>query len=137
MASYNSFPDELLAHILSFLPTKQAPSTSVIAKKWRTLFAFRHNLDFEGSDILNPVVDEEDNYRGDSINKFSVECVFELDKDHVDGWINNALEHGVSELHLCLTYEMHLYLSSNLFISKTLVKLTLGEELNIQYLPSE
>ncbi|EOA25066.1 hypothetical protein CARUB_v10018374mg [Capsella rubella] len=153
MNSLNCLPDELLAKILSFLPIKQAASTSLIAKRWRTLFAVRHNLDFDDSEILDPKVDEEDMYNvyesfwsfvdrtlalqgSVHINKFSLKCGYEpQEEDHVDGWINNALERGVSELHLHLTDEMRFRLPSNLFISNTLVKLTLGEELSIHYLP--
>ncbi|EOA25197.1 hypothetical protein CARUB_v10018508mg [Capsella rubella] len=151
MTTLNNLPDELLAKILSFLPTKKAASTSIIAKRWRTLFALRRNLDFDDSNILDPVMAKEDSYRawfrsfvdrtlalqgGVHINKFTLQCVLEHDKIHVDRWINKSLQRGVSELHLRLKDDKWLRLPSSLFVSRTLVKLTLGEELSIQYLPS-
>ncbi|XP_010425904.1 PREDICTED: putative F-box/LRR-repeat protein At3g44810 isoform X2 [Camelina sativa] len=155
MASLNCLPDELLVQILSILPTKQAASTSVLAKRWRTLFAVRQNLDFDDSDFLNPeeVGEEDMDEIRDSfksfvdrtlalqgaqpINKFSLKCGDEPGEDHVDGWINNAVKCGVSELHLCLTGDMRICFPSNLFVSKTLVKLILGKEFSIDCVPSD
>ncbi|XP_019100161.1 PREDICTED: putative F-box/LRR-repeat protein At3g44810 [Camelina sativa] len=153
MASMNCLPDELLVQILSFLPTKKAASTSVLAKRWRTLFAVRQNLDFDDSDFLNPEeVGEDDmdeikesfrNFVGRTlslqgaqrINKLSLKCGEVPGEDHVDGWIINALDRGVSELKLCLTDEIRTFLPSNLFINKTLVNLTLGKKLAINNIP--
>ncbi|CAL9245804.1 unnamed protein product [Arabidopsis halleri] len=50
----SGLPEALCCHILSFLPTKEAASTSVLSKKWRYLFAFVPNLDFDDSVYLNP-----------------------------------------------------------------------------------
>jgi hypothetical protein len=50
----SSLPDDISSHILSFLPTKEAASTSVLSKKWRYLFAFVPNLDLDDSVYLNP-----------------------------------------------------------------------------------
>ncbi|XP_019100160.1 PREDICTED: putative F-box/LRR-repeat protein At3g44810 [Camelina sativa] len=155
MASWDCLPDELLVEILSFLPTKQAASTSVLAKRWRTLFAVRQNLDFDDSDFLNPEeVGEDDmdeineSFRNfvdrtlalqgaQPINKLSLKCGEEPGEDHVDGWIINTLDRGVSELQLCLTFHMRTRLPSNLFVSKTLVKLILGKEFCIDCVPSD
>ncbi|CAA7024408.1 unnamed protein product [Microthlaspi erraticum] len=43
-------PDEVLGKILSFLPTKQAASTSILSKEWRYLFRLVDNLDFDDKD---------------------------------------------------------------------------------------
>lgn len=45
----NGLPDPLISHILSFLPTKTAASSSVLSKRWRFLFASATNLDFESN----------------------------------------------------------------------------------------
>ncbi|XP_019101436.1 PREDICTED: putative F-box/LRR-repeat protein At5g25860 isoform X2 [Camelina sativa] len=126
----SSLPDEILAQILSYLPTKRAASTSVLSKRWRTLFslmnhlfASQHHLDFDDSYFLNPKLSKQQRSRrrnetGQSfrafvdktllscsnrpINKFSLKHR-EDDLHHMDQtnrWISNVLERGVSELHL-------------------------------------
>ncbi|CAH2058985.1 unnamed protein product [Thlaspi arvense] len=59
--AFISLPDEILAKILSFLPTKRAASTSLISKRWRHLFplmnhlfASQHRLDLDDSDLVYP-----------------------------------------------------------------------------------
>ncbi|XP_010514807.1 PREDICTED: putative F-box/LRR-repeat protein At3g44810 isoform X2 [Camelina sativa] len=154
MTSLNCLPDELLVQILSFLPTKRAASTSVLAKRWRTLFVIRQNLDFDDSDFLNwedvgeddmdeiresfkDFVDRTLDLQGPQpINKVSLKCGEEPGEDHVDDWIINTLDRGVSELHLCLTFHRRTHFPSNLFVSKTLVKLILGKEFSIDCVPS-
>ncbi|CAA7016708.1 unnamed protein product [Microthlaspi erraticum] len=50
----SGLPDPLISHILSFLTTKEAASMSVLSSKWRYLFAFVTNLDFDASVYLTP-----------------------------------------------------------------------------------
>ncbi|KAG7566424.1 F-box-like domain superfamily [Arabidopsis suecica] len=110
-------PDEVLGKILSLIPTKQAASTSLLAKKWRNVFRLVHNLDFDDSVLLQP---EEDKQVRDVIkecfrnfvdrtlalqcasplNKFSLKCHYDHDSElaHVFPWVCNALDRGVLEL---------------------------------------
>ncbi|XP_010513740.1 PREDICTED: F-box/LRR-repeat protein At3g60040-like [Camelina sativa] len=119
-------PDEVLADILSRVPTKLAASTSVLSKRWRNLFALVHNLDFDASDLLQPEEDEEErdvmreSFRdfvdrtlalqcGSPIKKFSLKCVI----------------HMASELDCPADKEYgEVFLPSELFKSKTLICVT-------------
>ncbi|XP_019101672.1 PREDICTED: F-box/LRR-repeat protein At3g59200-like [Camelina sativa] len=135
----SNLPNPLISHILSYLPTKEAASTSVLSKKWRYLFAFVSNLDFDDSDYQNDIgrsdaeistsfmdfVDRVLSLQGNlTVNRFSLDCSsFDLDLDRVTGWILNVLRRGVSDLDLSV---LEYTLPSEVFVSKTLVKLKLG-----------
>ncbi|CAN6898827.1 unnamed protein product [Brassica oleracea] len=124
---FNRLPNPLISHILSFLPTKEAASTSVLSKRWRLLFASVTNLDFE-SDEESPSFVEFVNRvlalgGNDSINRFSLIFTDYPDPDTVTPWILNVLRRGVSELELSVS---DYPLPPEIFVSKTLAKLKLG-----------
>ncbi|ESQ44165.1 hypothetical protein EUTSA_v10006442mg, partial [Eutrema salsugineum] len=125
----SGLPNPLISHILSFLPTKEAVSTSVLAKRWRFLFASVTNLDFESGDDENSTsfmefVDRVLALQGNApLSKFSLNCSDYPDPDRVNGWILNVLRRGVSELDLSLS---EYPLPPKIFVSKTLVRLKLG-----------
>ncbi|KAG7566525.1 FBD domain [Arabidopsis suecica] len=143
MDLFSKLPDEVISHILSSLPTKEAASTSVLAKKWRHLFAFVPSLDFDDSDFLHPeegkrekdgiiqsfmdFVDRVLALQGDSpIKKFSLNVKTGVDPDRVDRWICNVLQRGVSHLDLFMDFEEDYSLPYQISVSKTLVELKTG-----------
>ncbi|KAL9817408.1 F-box/LRR-repeat protein [Arabidopsis thaliana] len=134
----SSLPDDISSHILSFLPTKEAASTSVLSKKWRYLFAFVPNLDLDDSVYLNPeneteistsfmdFVDRVLALQGNSpLHKFSLKIGDGIDPVRIIPWINNVLERGVSDLDLHLNLESEFLLPSQVYLCKTLVWLKL------------
>ncbi|CAH2063455.1 unnamed protein product [Thlaspi arvense] len=149
-------PQEVLGDILSLLPTKLAASTSVLSKKWRNVFALVDNLDLDDSVFLRP---EEGKLRreeiresfrsfvdrtlalqrGYPIKKLSLDyCIFEdSEMASMSRWICNVVERGVLEVDLSIWTNFQLYLPSELFTSKTLVKLTLGTEIGLGKIPGD
>ncbi|CAN7128709.1 unnamed protein product [Brassica rapa subsp. narinosa] len=103
MDRISNLPEALISHILSFLPTEESALTSVLSKKWRYLFAYRPNLDFDGS------------------------CGHGVEPDCVTPWILNVLARGVSDLDLHVTLA-GLCLPSKVFMSKSLVTLRIESE---------
>lgn len=143
----SSLPDELLCHIVSFLPTKTAVLTSVLSKRWLNVWKLVTNLDIDDSVFLHPeagkryrediqesfiqFVDSVLSMRGQSpIKSFSLKCVTVVHPDAVHRWICNVLQRGVSDLDLHTSFSVeNLYaLPEEMFFSSTLAKLKLRNQ---------
>lgn len=155
MDRISGLPDEVLCHILSFLPTKLAALTSVLSTKWRNLLAFVPNLDITCHIKIVPVdsiyygipkeimygimlsfrgfIDRVLALQGDSsIKKVSLNCINYVHPDHLDRWICNVLRRGVSELETAIydqdgDDDFNYLLPQEMFVSRTLVKLKLSD----------
>lgn len=131
----SNLPDEVLSHILSFLPTKHAASTSVLSKRWRDLIALVPLLEIDESEFLRPerdgiterfmdFVDRVLALQGDSrIERFLLDCKTGIDTDRVNRWVRNVLRRGVSVISLCTEFGDEYQLPPEVFVSKTLVSL--------------
>ncbi|KAK3156960.1 hypothetical protein QOZ80_2AG0114350 [Eleusine coracana subsp. coracana] len=49
----NDLPDDILGHILSFLPTEEAGRAAVLSTRWRYMFANVHTLSFQDTKDYN------------------------------------------------------------------------------------
>ncbi|KAL1191101.1 F-box/LRR-repeat protein [Cardamine amara subsp. amara] len=122
MDRVSSLPDEVLGHMLSFLSTKEAASTSVLSK--------RNFMDFVES-LLS--------LQGNSpIKKFALKSnlgdgLGNVDPNRVQRWICDVLKRGVVDLDVFITFRGNSSpLPSMIFKSNTLVKLRLGRGFTIQ-----
>ncbi|KAK6157425.1 hypothetical protein DH2020_011673 [Rehmannia glutinosa] len=112
-------PDEVICHILSFLPTKLSVATSILARRWRFLWTHVPNLDFNfdfGGDgyplhlrasfpsIVNRVMSL---HRVQSLNTFHLECMDDsIDDYEFQTCIATAVERNVQNLVLALTVQL-------------------------------
>ncbi|XP_074273498.1 F-box/LRR-repeat protein At3g59190-like isoform X2 [Silene latifolia] len=116
----SSLPDDVLGHILSFLPTRSAVSTSILSTKWQRLFTLTTCLSFDDA----PCFDHpKENERIEATRRFKefVDKVLELhqispikkfslvshatitpDGSDLKRWFTNALRKGVQELYYWL-----------------------------------
>ncbi|XP_010513713.1 PREDICTED: F-box/LRR-repeat protein At3g59210-like [Camelina sativa] len=138
-------PEDLLLHILSLLPTREAALTSVLSKRWRDLFTLLQpdSYDFDDSvfmpclspeecprtsfrEFVNRVLSRQPN---SPITKFSLTCHQGVDKDLVADWTRIALTRGATDLTLIVLFpasRIYSLPSSIFFYSRNLIKLKLG-----------
>ncbi|GLT83512.1 hypothetical protein SLE2022_017980 [Rubroshorea leprosula] len=114
--SSNSLTDEVICHILSFLPTKDALRTSFVPRRWRYLYTLVSNLDFElrpdyGDDssvnqLMNFVERVLLFHNRPSVVRFRLKCIHynhhirtpQFETLRIDGWIRAAMRHSIQEL---------------------------------------
>ncbi|XP_074273906.1 F-box/LRR-repeat protein At1g06630-like isoform X2 [Silene latifolia] len=114
----SSLPDDVLGHVLSFLPTKFAVSTSILSMRWRHLFTLTTCLSFEDEIFYGPRKKNErikaarrfrefidkvlELHQISPIKKFSLVCRGPrgtYDNSDLNRWVSTALKKGVQELH--------------------------------------
>ncbi|XP_062162400.1 F-box/LRR-repeat protein At4g14103-like isoform X2 [Alnus glutinosa] len=109
-----NLPEEILRHIISFLPTKGAVKTSVLCKRWEYLWTSIPNLDF---DLLRLSPAERKRKRTLFMNfvdrvlclrdspvlkRFTVRFDVLSDASRVNAWISDVIRHNVEELYIQL-----------------------------------
>ncbi|KAK8620788.1 hypothetical protein V6N13_067249 [Hibiscus sabdariffa] len=132
----SNLSDNILCHILSFIPTKDAVQTSVVSTRWRYLFAYMSTLDFQYclSNICSRLGAESFKNFVDRLlfffNHLTLECfrlyessLQEDDYSRLYGWICAALWRGVKEIDL--RYKLSTVLPTFLFTSQSLMTLKL------------
>ncbi|XP_060967092.1 putative F-box/LRR-repeat protein At4g15060 [Cannabis sativa] len=121
----SKLPDDLLVHILSFLPTVDAVSTSFLSNRWILIWYLVPNLSFSITtanyksskdqqkfcNYITRCLEQRERgmfFIGDSLVnslKLQMDC-YERSKDgHLDEWVAFAFENKVKELNLCLSEE--------------------------------
>ncbi|VFQ86593.1 unnamed protein product [Cuscuta campestris] len=142
----SSLPSNLIGHILSFLPTKNAVATSVLSTRWKELWTMITHLYFDDYllhspkhlnrdlDALRTTFTEFVNRvlllgRFSCIDTFRLHCVECYNAPGVNSWLASVLTCKVQELDIRVPQMNSSLLPSNLFTCTTLVKLTLDEEM--------
>ena len=126
--------DDLLLKILSQVPTKDAVTTMILSKRWGLVWTMVTKLEYkdtwkEGDKSIWRLLEKSLQLHKapvlESLN-IQVECQFCDDAD-VGKCVSYAVDHKVRELALILPSQPKiLQLPSNVYTSKTLVKLTLS-----------
>ncbi|XP_010451121.1 PREDICTED: F-box protein At4g22280-like [Camelina sativa] len=133
MDMINVLSDDIICHILSFLPLSEATSTSVLSKRWRYLFAYRTNLHLDDQevgggqsfiDFVDRVLSASGNFH---MRKISIKCLKSIDAGHVTRWMTDVLKHGVLHLDIDVSPNKRILVPLEMFTCKTLVELKLSE----------
>ncbi|KAL8237711.1 hypothetical protein R6Q59_018792 [Mikania micrantha] len=133
----NNLPDCILHHILSFLPTREVVQTSILSKRWKSLWTSVSNLDFDDTLLYASEVDcqhspELTNFMNfvervlrsrdaSKIDKFRLSCHVYFNPSRISSWIINAVKHNVQKLDLCLFAEHASIIPQSIFDCKSLV----------------
>jgi hypothetical protein len=110
----NDLSQDILLHILSFLPTLESITTSLISKKWKSLWSLVPSLNFSyvhfpiyksfftTRQFFSEFVDRTLILRPHlPLQKFRLEFIYEDRYGcHVDSWVRYAIRNRVSELDL-------------------------------------
>ncbi|GER53884.1 F-box/RNI-like/FBD-like domains-containing protein, partial [Striga asiatica] len=129
-------PDEVICHILSFLPTKLSLSTCVLAKRWRFLWAHVPVWDFKGNfDGVEFVEDETPNpdvihrvilwHKAKTVRTLRLRHI-DCNKYQLETWISTAIGRKIQNLYLDFVYTKIVKLHRPLFNCKTVVDMKLG-----------
>ncbi|XVF78318.1 hypothetical protein PTKIN_Ptkin14bG0122400 [Pterospermum kingtungense] len=138
----SSLPDALIHRILSLLSTKQAVATSILSKRWVSLWTFVHTLDLEDSHRCRFYEQDKMKFvhfvyivlllnRAGSVEKFlfRFNCDPVCDYLCVNTWICSAILRGFQEVDISVPEVLKkdlMKLPSGLFLMKALKILKLN-----------
>ncbi|KAF7825232.1 F-box/FBD/LRR-repeat protein [Senna tora] len=135
---FSDLSDSLICHILSYIPTKEAVATSILAKRWKPLWRYTHSIDFDDHKYKN------NETRYSRFVHFVNTILFSLDNSHpikrfhlkskstftsnenMNVWVNFALQHKVEHLEI-ESGQITTKLPSSIFTCKTIVVMKLHQ----------
>ncbi|XP_028802117.1 F-box/LRR-repeat protein 13-like [Neltuma alba] len=123
----SNLPDSLLQHILSLLNTKEAISTSILSKRWTSLWIGLPTLDLDAKSFCHRrfgsferFVDKVliSNNDSTTIKLLRLNCVdyYYLDDRKIDGWFKAAINRKVEQIELSVPYLFQISVPSNIFV---------------------
>jgi hypothetical protein len=145
-------PEDVRRHILSFLSTKHAVSTTVLSRRWKNLWTLASikNLELDDSLLLNPESNSGTIHHHPSlfsdfvdrvlglitvpfIQKLALSCSHAYDPNHINCWLHRACKYNVMELDIRLYNLNPIKLPSNLYGSTWLVVLKLNANVSLDF----
>jgi hypothetical protein len=131
----SDLPDSILGHILSFLPTKQAATTSILSKRWKSVWLSVLSLNFDEEPFKNCSSFQNFVYltisllRDNSINSFTFKCSrgSNFNQRDYNQILKFAMERGVESLEFDMSERSRVIkLPTNILNMKTLRVLKLS-----------
>ncbi|KAL8032137.1 hypothetical protein ABFX02_13G075200 [Erythranthe guttata] len=123
----SDLPDSVLSHILSFLSTQESVATAILGRRWRYLWSYVPNLDFDcvNQEIIYRVLLQ---HKLHSLTAFRLRYATRCSAYQLETWITFAVARNVRKLDLRLKDHVssrRIALPRCLFTCETLVHLTL------------
>jgi hypothetical protein len=148
--AFAALPDEVLQHILSFLPAQPAVRTCLLARRWRRLWEGTAGLRITAANAPEPIHLPEDLVSSGELREFvdhllllrggapldSCEFMFDVRDDadvpHVNLWIRHVVRCQVRRLELSITREedprgLHFHVDNLSLVSRHLRRLELND----------
>ncbi|XP_028079079.1 FBD-associated F-box protein At2g26860-like [Camellia sinensis] len=128
----SNLPDEILSHILCFMPTKYAARTSLLSTRWKSIWTSVHIIDLYSNEQSSGFVDFVDRLlllrNSSNVNKFHLQCQYGYHNPYrLNSWICTVIKLNVKELVLNFkTDQLVVELPQSLFTSVNLVVLKLA-----------
>ncbi|XP_047257304.1 putative F-box/FBD/LRR-repeat protein At2g05300 isoform X1 [Capsicum annuum] len=99
----SQLPDSLLIQILSLLPTVEASRTSILSKRWKYLWTFAYNFDFEFRSGRVKDFESFIDYVlahsvASKIEKLRLSGEFRYGESNINGWLSFAVERNVEHV---------------------------------------
>ncbi|KAK6925440.1 F-box domain [Dillenia turbinata] len=139
---FSNLPEQIISHILSFLPIKYAASTSILSPKFKSLWLDITDLEFEDDHLFHP-----DKFRdfvesilircsSPTIHRFALRCSSTVDDMFiVNDWIENVINRYVEVVELSISSyyspKLNAEIPKQLFVCKTLVVLKNNLKFNL------
>ncbi|KAL9278246.1 F-box/LRR-repeat protein 25 [Arabidopsis thaliana] len=103
--SISNLPDEILHHILSFIPeTNLVIRTSVLSKRWRHVWSKTPHLSFEWLMVSPKLINKTlASYTASKITSFHLCTSYSYEAGHVHSSIEFAMSHNVDNLSLAFS----------------------------------
>ncbi|XP_026423970.1 F-box/LRR-repeat protein At1g52650-like [Papaver somniferum] len=145
MDRISDIPESLLHHIICFLEIKDGARTSVLSKRWNSIWTSIPTLRFHrplSCSFLPPSSAETDKFmdfvdgtlhrhNSSNIQNFFLFWREHLNETRVHSWISTVIRGKVQELGLYLTQTRPLFIPLSLFTCESLMSLELGAQHNI------
>ncbi|GER43165.1 F-box/RNI-like/FBD-like domains-containing protein, partial [Striga asiatica] len=129
-----ALPDDVLLHVLSFLPTTRlSVCTSVLSRRWRSLWARVPLLSFEYDsysdrsfgDIFTEVVSA---HKGQTVHTFRLTTDHDFNEFEIEGWIAALVSRNIRNISIFVSWFETVWttMPNCLLMCETLVELRIG-----------
>ncbi|XP_071702267.1 F-box/FBD/LRR-repeat protein At5g22660-like [Rutidosis leptorrhynchoides] len=100
----SKLPDEVLVHILAYLDTEEAISTSILSKRRKDVWVYLPNLVFDIESPTHAILDSMDGIldrmKSPEVHVFTIVCKHIIRRGSIAKWIDNAFRLNAQDIYL-------------------------------------
>ncbi|CAA7051347.1 unnamed protein product [Microthlaspi erraticum] len=123
VVSVSSLPDEILQHILCFLPTKLVVTTSVLSSRWRHIWCDTPSISLNSSTLgVASIMVRQHRYKAPKMMSLHLQTGTRENVKHINTWIELAMSRRVEKMYLELKFKRGYYEFPDFFYINSSVK---------------